>query len=258
MATLKDIIDELYIDSLQDNSEFRNSQRYMMVKYAHEVLKKLHLTFWKNTIGWSLRVPEKLFVSKPDDFEMFIRAYLLDCNGKTMEISINPKVPDEIRNYLIDCDGTILSDDCQKDIYTKCLECDTETVNECDSCCGTGKVKDAYLDKLYGDAVRFKDSYVKEKENGFEFSHDLEGMAVMIEYIGNGLSKTDVCNIKIDPTYEEPIEYYIKFKLLESTELFQKSQYYKSEYLKKKRLITIQDNALTLSDLDFISYLKNL
>ena len=78
MATLKDIIDELYIDSLQDNSEFRNSQRYMMVKYAHEVLKKLHLTFWKNTIGWTLRVPEKLFMSKPEDVEMFICAYLLD------------------------------------------------------------------------------------------------------------------------------------------------------------------------------------
>lgn len=259
MATLKDIIDEIYIESQMDNSIFRNSSRFMMNKFAYQVLKNLNMTFWKNTIGWSLRVPDKLFVKLPQDYEMFVRAYLLDCNGKTIEISSNPKVPSEIRKYLIDCDGSILSEECNQDLYTDCIECDESTRYECDTCCGTGRYQITLADRLFADIIRFKDSYVQVKQDRFEFSHDLEGMAIMIEYIGNGLTKSMPCDVKVEEEMREAIDYYIKFKILEgSKETLNDSQYYKNEYIKKKRLISLAENPLTLSDLDFATYLKSL
>lgn len=259
MTTLKDYIDDFYLLTREDHSEFRNCERTTIIKYCNEALKKLNLTFWKNTVGWTVKVPERLSVSKPQDLELFIRAYVFDCTGKTIELNINPQVPNEIRNYLVDCDGSILSDKCNGDIYTECLQCNEETRQECDVCCGTGKCKDPYLEKLYGDTFKYKDSYVRETKNGFEFSYDLEGMVVMIEYIGNGMMASEPCNVKIDPRYEEVIDYFVKFKLLEPMDgMFAKSQYYKSEYTRKKRLLAIEQNPLTLNDLEFISYLKTL
>lgn len=65
------------------------------------------------------------------------------------------------------------------------------------------------------------------KDRGyFEFSADLEGEGVVIEYLGDNGPGVEECKIVVEEDIRLALEYYIKFKLLEGLETMGQSQYY--------------------------------
>ena len=102
-------------------------------------------------------------------------------------------------------------------------------------------------------------SWVKEKNSNryLEFSPDLEGMNIIIEYLSNNTVGVEECAINVDENLSNALEYFIKFKLLENgIETMQQAQYYwrKFKAIRDKELT--KENALTKTDLYGLLLLK--
>ena len=258
MATLSDIIEKIHLEAQTPDSIFRNKPRYLYGIYGKEGLKKLGLTFGTNIIGMNMRIPSSCRVYKPEGFEAFVRAYLISCDGKTFELKVNNKIPNEIRHYLTNCDGSLITG-CEE-LYDNCIECNSQGDNTCiDSSChtcgGTGKCCPSDIEKLLADIENHKDSWISEKKDYFEFSSDLEDYAVVIEYISNQTAGAEECALNVDDKLELALEYYIKYRLLEGgQETMQQAQYFRRMYKNLKDAEIVKANPLTQNDL--ISILK--
>ncbi|WP_294202995.1 hypothetical protein [uncultured Chryseobacterium sp.] len=255
MTSLFDIVETIYLQSQEIDSVFRNKSRYMMVLYAKEGMKRLNLTFAMNVKAMNVRIPSSCLVYKPAELQRFIRAYLIDCDGRTIEIARNNKIPESVFNYLVNCDGTLF-ELCGDDgnVSTSCLECN-EPVKTCStSChceaCGCDFNLSEDLQLLLHDIETYKDSWIKENNEFFEFSSDLEDMAVMIEFIGNQTDNVEECAIKVDEKMELALEYWIKFRLLEGgQETGPLSKQFYEKYKRAKEAESIKLNALSMRDI---------
>lgn len=262
MTTLFDIIESIHLQSKEIDSLFRNKPRYRIVQLAKEGMQKLNLTFATHVKGMNVQIPSSCRVYKPTGFEKFIRVYLINCDGKTIEIKRNSNVPSEIFNYLVSCDGTLLSDSDGNTLKSKCLSCngsDSNTSNSsCSTCNGTGYcTTDSELKHFLSDYVKYKDSWVKENSEFFEFSADLEDMSVIIEFLSNQTDGIEECAIQVDSKFEEALEYYIKFKLLEAGEsTMNASQYFYKKFKAIRDKESIRENALTKTDLFLTNAMK--
>lgn len=263
MKTLHEIIENIWLETQDIDSVFRNKKRYMIVKHAKEGLKELQLTFATHIAAMNTQISSSCRVYKPDGFETFLRAYVCDVNGRTVEISRNNKVPTQIYRYLTDCDDTILENCNGEDLWMDCIECNDKIVDGdvcvCETCHGTGRCMSPEAAFLYEALERYKDSWVKEKNSNryLEFSPDLEGMHVIIEYLSNNTVGVEECSINVDENLTNALDYYIKFKLLENgIETMQQAQYYwrKFKAIRDKELT--KENALTKTDLYGLLLLK--
>ena len=172
-------------------------------------------------------------------------------------------MPTQIYRYLTDCDDTILENCDGEDLWMDCIECNDKIVDGevcvCETCHGTGRCMSPEAAFLYEALERYKDSWVKEKNSNryLEFSPDLEGMHVIIEYLSNNTVGVEECSINVDENLTNALDYYIKFKLLENgIETMQQAQYYwrKFKAIRDKELT--KENALTKTDLYGLLLLK--
>lgn len=251
-SSLKDIVESIYLEAQSIDSIFRNKERYMMYRYAKEGMKKLQLTFGLNIVGMNAIVPASCKLYKPLDFQKFIRAYLIDCSGHTIEIKINNSIPEEIRHYLRDCDGSILSDHCGGELYDQCLVCNDagKVSDNCGVCCGTGKYLSDESLKFLGELKKYKNSWIAERSDYFEFSADLEEMAVVVEYVSNQLADISECKVMIPDDMEEALDYYIKYKILEGgMETAGRAQEFKRLYKAARDVSMRGRNALQITDI---------
>lgn len=253
MTSLFEIVETIHLESQNIDSLFRNKPRYEMNRHAKDGMKKIGLTFGLNVKGMNFKVPSSCDVYKPDGYEAFVRAYLINCDGKTIELNINNKVPSEIKHYLINCDGSII-DNCEDDLYDNCLVCN-ENGNGCSdayckNCEGTGVCCPNDFKQLFKDIETYKNSWIKEHSDRFEFSSDLEGVAVVIEYISNQTAGIEECAIKLDDKFSLMLEYYIKYRLLESgQETMQQSQYFRKRFKELRDAETVKSNPLSRNDI---------
>lgn len=254
-TTLHDIIEEIHLESQDIDSIFRNKKRYMMARYAISGLQELNLTFATNLATMNVEIPTSCKVYKPSDFMIFVRAYLIDCNGNTIEISRSNKIPDSIFHYLLNCDGTLLIDCDGSELYDDCLVCNDGIVDDgciCECCKGTGRCLSEESNFLIQSLEMYKDSWVKEKSklDYIEFSPDLEGMKVIIEYISDNTHDADECQLVVDENVKHALSYYIKFKLLENgLETMNQAKYYNMRFKALRDKAMFKDNAMTKADI---------
>lgn len=261
-TTIQDIVEEIYLQAQDDmDSLFRNKSRHLMYTYAKQGLNKLNLSFATNLKGMNVEIPMSCKVFKPQDYYQFVRAYLINCDGKTIEINRNQNIPEKIFHYLVNCDGTLL-DTCDEDsLKDECLSCNPTKGGVCDvncnSCCGTGYFLPNAMAQLINDLNTYKNSFIKVNGDFFEFSSDLEGMSVIIEYIGNQSGSLTECEIVIDEEMAEPLKYFIRWKLLEyGQDTLSQSQYYNKMYKATKLKATTSQNALNINDLYSIMQMR--
>ncbi|MDY3326702.1 hypothetical protein PG299_02600 [Riemerella anatipestifer] len=252
---LNEIVDIIYLEAQSIDSIFRNKPRYLMSLYAKEGMSKLNLTFGLNIIGMNFRVPSSCTVYKPQGYEAFVRAYIINCNGRTIEIDQNKKIPNELRHYITNCDGTLIGG-CEGEFFDNCLDCNNETANNgdchstCNTCNGTGKVCPSDIEQMLLDLETYKDSWIKIHKDRFEFSSDLEDVAMVIEYISNQTANVEDCAIDIDDKYAEALQYYIKFKLLENGQnTLNQAQYFRRLFKSTRDNEIVKSNPLTKNDL---------
>lgn len=258
MGSLKDIVDEIVLESTAIDSLFRNKEVFMMFKYGKEGMKKLNLTFAQGVKGMSVRIPASCKVYMPSDYQSFIRAYILGCDGNKIEIARNMNVPKDLWHYLINCDGSILTDENGDDLYDDCIQCDNIPSMDCSMCCGTGKYVSCDLQGLYSDMNAYKDAWVKNHDDDrmLEFSTDLEETAMVIEYFSNNYNNMTECQINVPAEYEECLDYYIRFKLLEHSEgTKQEAMYYRNMFKNIRDKIIVEQNPLTIETLN--AFIKN-
>lgn len=249
--TLKEFIDELLLEFQEIDSIFRNKKRYIILKHARRGLHELNMSFATHVQAMSIEVPLGCRIYKPDNFSSFVRAYLIDCNGNTLEIKKNNKIPDVIFGILTDCDGTILSDEegylmtCPADCNNENLSPHEDSSLECiDNLSKTNAVK--YL------LTKYKNSWIKVKDNlpYIEFSPDLEGKTIVVEFLSGSAFEDSECNIYVDDDVREALEYYIKFKILENgVDTLRQSQYYKQQFKMKRNRMNIKSNQLSKIEL---------
>lgn len=260
MGTLKDIVDEIALEGTVIDSLFRFKEKFLMFKYGKQGLKKLNLSFAQGIKAMSVRIPVACKVVLPSDYQSFVRAYILGCNGKTIELSRNMNVPNEIYHFLLDCDGSVLKDNDGKELFDDCIQCDKLSTPEinCSMCCGIGRYIPAQFRELYNDIEKYKNSWIKihDREQTIEFSSDLEDAAVVIEFYSNNYNDVSECQINVPDDYEEALDYYIKYKLLEGgLDTRAIAQDYFQLYKNRRDAILARQNPLTLSALN--SFYKN-
>lgn len=261
MAKLKDLIDELELESQTEDSLFRVKSRFMMAKYFRDGMRHLNLSFGRQIDGINVEIPSSCRVYKPSDFLQFVRAYILNCDGKTIELKRNNKIPRKIYNFLVSCDGKVLEDCNEESLYDECVRCnetdDASLRANCEVCCGEGKYIPEPLRSFLSDLKKYHNSWISEKEEYFEFSSDLEGVFVIIEYVSSNISNVDECLIDIPNDYEDALNYYVKYKLLEGgQDTLSASQYFKKSYKNAKNVLNKNSNAMTMADLDSILLMK--
>jgi len=260
-TTIQDIVEEIFLESQSADSIFRNKERYLMYRYAKSGLNKLNLSFASNLKGINTEIPFSCKVQKPDDYYQFVRAYLINCDGRTIEINRNPNIPDKIFHYLLNCDGTLIETCDENSLVDECLTCNPSKGNTCDINCGTCHGDGYYLPKvmkqLLDDLAKYKDSWISTDGDFFEFSSDLEGMSVIIEYIGNQAGSLSECQIFIDEEMADPLMYYIRWKLLENgQDTMQQSQYFKNMFKNARNKVAISRNALSAEDVYSIMLMR--
>lgn len=260
-TTIQDVVEEIFLESQSADSMFRNKERYLMYRYAKSGLNELNLSFASNLKAVNVEIPFSCKVQKKDDYYQFVRAYLINCDGRTIEINRNQNIPDKIFHYLLNCDGSLI-DTCDEDsLKDECLTCNPSKGNSCDINCSTCKGYGYYLPKvmqqLLDDLTKYKDSWISTDGEFFEFSSDLEGMSVMIEYIANQSSNLTECQIFIDEEMVKPLMYFIRFKLLENgQDTMQQAQYFKSMFKAARNKVSISRNALTKEDVYSIMLMR--
>lgn len=260
-TTIQDVVEEIYLESQSIDSIFRNKERYLMYRYAKTGLNKLNLSFASNLKGLNVDIPFSCKVQKPDDYFQFVRAYLINCDGRTIEIDRNQNIPEKIYHYLLNCDGTLL-ETCDEDLLKdECMTCNPTKGNKCDincsTCCGEGYYLPSEMRQLLEDLKKYKDSWVKVGAEFFEFSSDLEGMSVIIEYIGNQAGSLSECQIFIDEEMAEPLMYFIRWKLLENgQDTMAQSQYYKNMFKASRTKVSTSRNALSVNDVYSIMLMR--
>ena len=262
-TTIQDIVEEIYLQAQDDpDSLFRNKSRHMMYTFAKQGLNKLNLSFASNLKGMNIEIPMSCKVFKPTDYYQFVRAYLINCDGKTIEIRKNQNIPEKIFHYLTNCDGSLIDDTCNEDsVKDECITCNPSKggiiYESCTTCCGTGYYLPAAMAQLLYDLNTYKDSFIKENGEFFEFSSDLEGLSVIIEYIGNQSGSLSECEIVIDEAMAEPLKYYIRWKLLENgQDTMGQAQYFKNSYKAASRKASMDKNALNINDLYSIMQMR--
>ena len=251
--TLFDIVGKIYLESQIDDSIFRNKPRFLMNLYAKEGMKKLNLTFGIHIKGINATIPSSCRLYKPEGYETFIRAYLINCDGRTIEIVHNNRIPSEILTYLTECDGSLITGCDEENVSTNCLECNNDgrgcQSDDCDYCGGTGYCL-GEAQQMIADLEAHKDSWIKEQSDYFEFSSDLEDMAVVIEYISNQTAGIEECMIEVDDKVALALEYYIKFRLLESGEqTMNQAQYFRKMFKSTRDSEVVKSNPLTKTDI---------
>lgn len=261
-TTIKDIVEEIYLESQSIDSIFRNKERFLMYKYAKTGLNKLNLSFASNLKGLNIEIPFSCKVQKPDDYYQFVRAYLINCDGRTIEIDRNESIPEKIYHYLLNCDGTFIETCDEDSLKDECMTCNPSTNGNvcdinCNTCCGDGYYLPPTMRQLLNDLKKYKDSWIKVGESFFEFSSDLEAMSVVIEYIGNQAGSLSECQIFIDEEMSDPLSYYIKWKLLENgQDTLSQSQYFKNMFKNTRNKVNSSKNALSINDVYSIMLMR--
>ena len=260
MTTLFDVVERINLEKKEIDSIFRNKSRHMINLYAKEGLSRLGMSFALNIHGWTVNVPASCKLEKPSGYKEFIRASILDCDGRLIEITRNDKIPKETFAYLTNCDGTILQD--KNNALEACVDGSVCTPSN-DVCVDCG-CKECDCDYVYNpmytkevnqmiyDAEKYKNSWVKASNDSefFTLSSDLEGLVIFIEYYADQTKGLDECAIKVDDSLSLALEYWIKYRLLEGgQETMQQAEYFKNKFKAEANNQKVKKNALVVSKL---------
>lgn len=254
MTNLQSVVDIISLESQTVGSLFFGKPRYLANRYAKIGMQQLNLTFGMHIKGMNINVPSSCRLYKPEGFERFIRAYILNCDGRTIEIDRNNKVPSELLSYLVDCDGTLLTDCNNEPLTQNCLSCNEDgsgcSDHACTECKGTGECCVPEWEQMLNDIMKHKNSWVKDNADFIEFSSDLEDVAVVVEFVTNQTVGVEECAIQVPDSYAMALEYYVKYRLLEGdAKTLQTAQYFYQKYKNIKAVEKANRNPLTTNDL---------
>ena len=203
-VTLKNIIDNIMILA-DDDSYFKGVKEFRASIWGKLAIKKLNIDVKPDNkaISFSL-APSKIFPF-PRYMTNWKRVSVLNKCGKLQELNINnsPQITDYLQDnegeIFFDCDGSILTGD----VYNA----------DKGDCCMKFMCKEPECGCQEED---FSNSWVKENKKGgyFEFSDDLVGRTLVVEFSSAGLDGLNDCDIKVHHDLELTVMSFIQYNLL--------------------------------------------
>jgi len=238
--TLADIINTIQATT-DDDSYFKNVKPHVLSIHGKQAIKRLNVDLGLKQKAIQMYVQPSKIIPFPRYMTNWYRVNVINSCGKLQELNINndPNVSDYILdndgNLIFDNNGDILEANSFNGEYGTCLvRCDELCVKEE---CGQ----------------EFKDSWVKAVDKKyFEFSDDLVGKYVVIEYQTAGLESVKDCDIKIHQDLEFVITEYIKWKVLESKRNVPQAEalyHYNLYKLEKRRAKVLQAPKISIKQI---------
>ena len=250
-VTLKNIIDNILI--LADNdSYFKNIDRFNARIYGKLAIKKTNVDVKVQNKAVRIMLSPSRVIPFPRYMTNWNRVSVMNtCETDEDKLYMNVL---NINNIPITAD--YLQDNEYELIYDETGEIiQTEDINPDFSYCSC---KVQCPDEVYDDCVnyteKYKDSWVKANQKGgyFEFSNDLVGESIVIEYKSAGLEGLDDSDILVHHDLELTIMNYIQFNLLRGKRNVPKDEwkdYYKTYKIEKARSEQLLGHKISLNQI---------
>jgi hypothetical protein len=207
-VTLKEVIDEVMLESMDDDSFLKNTNRSKFILNAKQGIKKLTQDIPGEELVIVRTVGEQLSFPLPQNYvDYFYVSVIVD--GKLMPININSNMntgigylQDNDAELLFDEDGKILTSD-GDNVFGKAYK----KYAFCDNFRGGFSEMDTSRLSRYGEAV------IDERRGMIAFSSDLMDKDVVLKYKSDGLQweKLEESKITIHKMLQEPLRDWIYY-----------------------------------------------
>ncbi len=217
-VSLKTIIDNMILESLDDDSYLKNTARFRLLQYAKQGIRELTQEAANDILAFEITVPDNLVVVVPKDYVNWVRISLVTRDPITNGFMLQPLnenrnintaigyLQDHKGDLLFDNNGMILTSD-SSNAYAHPYK--RYKVSDLSSC-GPGKFLDTSKVSKYGEFV------IDERKGKILFSSDLMDKEVVIEYISDGLqAELNEEEVTIHKDLQETLENWIYYACIE-------------------------------------------
>lgn len=190
--TLKEMVDDFMVDSIDDDDILKNTRRSLVVKHAKRGLRRINQGRLGRVIPVEITVPDSLTLALPHDYVHYLRVSLVVKDEATnswrlQPLNINQNIStadgylqDNDWEILFDSDGYVLTADATN-AYAKPYKKYQFTESSCQRQ-GNAGLNTSKLSK-YGE-VKFD-----EERGKIVFSSNLSDREIVLEYRSDGLAK---------------------------------------------------------------------
>lgn len=214
--TLKEIVDNFMVDTLDDDDWLKNTRRSLVLKHAKRGIRMFNRNIFNDVLAIEITVPDTLYFTLPHDFVSYIRVSRVVEDLSTNSLRLQPLnvnstinvadgyLQDNNWEILFDNDGYILLSDASN-VYNKPYKKYAFT----ESCYGNPNLDTSKLSR-HGE---FK---IDEKNGKIVFSSDLADEEIVMEYVSDGLSP-DTYNegeIKVHKEAVASLEEFMYYSLI--------------------------------------------
>jgi hypothetical protein len=211
-VTLKDILDAMEIDKLDDDSYLKNTQRYKMLYHARQAIKEINKQAANDTLAIQMIVPNSLTFIMPQDYLHYERLsrFVLDTVTGTRRLEVLD-INDNINTAIV---------------YTQNANNDL-TFNSTTGAIISSNGDNAYADgyTTYGfvnsnvnpeQLSRQGEFKIDEHRGLILFSSELMGQEVVLEYVSDGLQGDLIDEeIRVHKHIEQAIKDWVYFACIE-------------------------------------------
>jgi hypothetical protein len=248
--SLKDIIDDILVTAQDQDSLFKYASPYALGIIARAGLRDLQYSYKNSVRAIEFDVPSSLLMPFPEDYHSLIRASLSDGCGNLTEITQRSRIPAYAVAYLQSCKGELVFD-CKGEVYelSSSLTCrHGNCVSECSEC-----------QKCHIECKDVHNDWISEQNGFFQFSPEIEGKSVFIEYASNGTEGLSDCAIRVKYGYEAALTSYIKWKyLIDRRNTQNQAVYYQQEYMREIQKLKKRTPGTNPTDINALIKVANM
>lgn len=202
-VSLKDVIDELLIETTDSDSYLKNTRRSKLFVLARNGIRELNRTIKKNVHAVEMQLDSTLSIPVPQDYVDWVRVSVVGEDNKLKPLSINNRMPtyvgylqDNNNEILFDNDGNILQSD---GVNAYSVPFNSYTFNS--SCGSNGNVSEIALNG---------ECKIDNNRGRVVFSSNLVDEVVVFEYVSDGLAnELNGESIKVHKHLTEALKAYV-------------------------------------------------
>lgn len=217
-VSLKTIIDNMVLESLDDDSYLKNTARFRLLQYAKQGIRELTQEAANDILAFEITVPDNLAVVVPKDYVNWVRISLVTRDPITNGFMLQPLnenrnintaigyLQDHKGDLLFDNKGMILTSDSSNAFAHPYKRYKVSDLGSC----GQGKFLDTSKVSKYGEFV------IDERKGVILFSSDLMDKEVVIEYISDGLqAELSEEEVTVHKDLQQTLENWIYYACIE-------------------------------------------
>ena len=226
-TSLSDIVSNFIIGYVGDGKLINNASKTDVVFHARRGLQEFSYDILKTVKSQEVELSPSLAIAMPQDYVSYVKLCYIDSNGikkiiYPTKLTINPTeapVQDGDYNYIFDNNGQIVSGTPYTETQWQAFDTDNLTGN-------LSTEEDYYISRDNHLGTDFGRRYgiepehqqingyftINERTGSFNFSSDLSGKIIVIEYVSDSLG-TDA-EMKVHKFAEEALYKHIAFNIL--------------------------------------------